>query len=321
MLFFSTTLNEAFELRKEYGGKYFIIFPIFLPDWHVPDERCNEYLSAHGYDVLPGTPRYVSLAEVGYIQFWSDTKNLLQCKGFSAVIPGYDDLLLERSPQLAPVVYRDNGRTLIEQFQQALDSNAEEILIYGWNEYFEGTTIEPTLEYGEFYFELTARIIKKIKEGKRSCITIDLPLQSSMPPKYLNEELEISSQRYQDGIPRWDKDYYLAKFSMISEPFWENEKIVYKNIQVTNVGLKHWDDTIEDFPVLVGIQLLDDSGSVFQEGRGRLGGKTIAPGQSFITSLTLEIKGLGHGVYTVRVGMVCENKFWFSQIMLGDIVL
>ena len=46
----------------------------------------------------------------------------------------------------------------------ALASGAEDVLIYSWNEYFEGSTIEPTEEYGTRYVELTRRVLE---EGAR----------------------------------------------------------------------------------------------------------------------------------------------------------
>ena len=73
--------------------------------------------------------------------------------------PGYDDTQLHRNPQLAPVVKRRNGQHYRTRIQQALATGASHIIIYSWNEYFEGSTIEPTLEYGSFYVDLTRRAI------------------------------------------------------------------------------------------------------------------------------------------------------------------
>ena len=97
------------------------------------------------------------LVAQGYVGFWGES--VRNCGGFAAVIPGYDDSLLERVPQVAPKVSRRDGETLREQFVAAANSRPEHIIIYGWNEYFEGTCIEPTKQYGMEYVELLRSLI------------------------------------------------------------------------------------------------------------------------------------------------------------------
>jgi len=156
------TLTEAwteFEVR----------FPTFLIHWDKVDEAFD----------LPCYPKFVdearsrnitvreSLLPRGYTSFWDCAETPEPFDGFSSVIPGYDDLLLAREPQMAPVIERHGGRTFRAQFEHAVNRGAHDILIYGWNEYFETVTIEPTREYGMEYVKLCRRMIQWAKQDRQ----------------------------------------------------------------------------------------------------------------------------------------------------------
>jgi len=77
------------------------------------------------------------------------------------VIPGYDDHLVPgRRPLLLP---RDNGETYRKVWENALAADPDWILITSFNEWYEGTEIEPSEEYGDQYLDLTAEYVKKFK--------------------------------------------------------------------------------------------------------------------------------------------------------------
>ena len=80
----------------------------------------------------------------------------------STVIPGADNTcvhdftgkpLYDGRP--AVIVERVGGLTFNETWQASLDAGAEWITITSWNELHEGTEIEPTLENGTFYIQLS----------------------------------------------------------------------------------------------------------------------------------------------------------------------
>ena len=52
------------------------------------------------------------LEPLNYFPFWQTTEDLICMNKIASVIPGYDDLLLNRNPQLAKIVGRDDGWTL-----------------------------------------------------------------------------------------------------------------------------------------------------------------------------------------------------------------
>ncbi len=81
------------------------------------------------------------------------------------VIPGYDDTKI-REPGLA--VERYGGRLYRVQWEQAIEADPHWILITSFNEWHEGSEIEPSLEYKDKYIELTAEYARRFKAKKRS---------------------------------------------------------------------------------------------------------------------------------------------------------
>jgi len=80
---------------------------------------------------------------------------------FSAtVLPGYDDTRI-RQPGLA--YPRRGGDTYRETWKAVYESNANWVLICSWNEWHEGSEIEPSLEYGELYLNITAENARRFK--------------------------------------------------------------------------------------------------------------------------------------------------------------
>ncbi|MHC4555678.1 MAG: endo-1,3-alpha-glucanase family glycosylhydrolase [Planctomycetota bacterium] len=81
------------------------------------------------------------------------------------VIPGYDDTKI-RKPGLA--VKRYGGELYRVQWEQAVEADPHWVLITSFNEWHEGSEIEPSLEYKKQYLDITARYAKSFKATKRS---------------------------------------------------------------------------------------------------------------------------------------------------------
>jgi glycoprotein endo-alpha-1,2-mannosidase len=81
------------------------------------------------------------------------------------VIPGYDDTKI-RKPGLA--VERYKTRLYRAQWEEAIKADPHWILITSFNEWHEGSEIEPSFEYKDEYLELTGRYAKRFKAKKRS---------------------------------------------------------------------------------------------------------------------------------------------------------
>ena len=81
------------------------------------------------------------------------------------VIPGYDDTKI-RKPGLA--VDRYNGQLYRIQWEDAIKADPHWILVTSFNEWHEGSEIEPSVEYKEQYIELTAKYAKLFKSKERA---------------------------------------------------------------------------------------------------------------------------------------------------------
>lgn len=82
------------------------------------------------------------------------------------VIPGYDDTKI-RKPGLA--VERFGGDSYRAQWDEAIKANPDFVLITSFNEWHEGSEIEPSAEYGDKYLEITAEMTARFKaQGPRA---------------------------------------------------------------------------------------------------------------------------------------------------------
>jgi len=78
----------------------------------------------------------------------------------ATVCPGYDDRKV-RSP--GTYVPREEGRYYRATWEAALESGADLILICTWNEWHEGTEVEPSVQYGFSYLNLTRVFAERFK--------------------------------------------------------------------------------------------------------------------------------------------------------------
>jgi hypothetical protein len=73
----------------------------------------------------------------------------------ATVMPGYDDTRLPRANKFA--VGREDGAYYARSWQAAISAQPDWIIITSFNEFPEGTYIEPSQAYGAKYLELTAQ--------------------------------------------------------------------------------------------------------------------------------------------------------------------
>jgi len=81
------------------------------------------------------------------------------------VIPGYDDTKI-RKPGLA--VPRHDGRSYRVQWEEAIAADPHWVLITSFNEWHEGSEIEPSREFGRAYLEATAAMATRFKSRPRT---------------------------------------------------------------------------------------------------------------------------------------------------------
>jgi hypothetical protein len=220
--------------------------------------------------------------------------------GCVSIIPGYDDLLLNRGPDGAPVVPRRDGDTLVDHFAFAQQAGATLYLVYGWNEYFEDTVIEPTLEDDGAYARLTAHLIAQVRRGA----PVSLPPHWHSPRKASSATILAGSAGLRpNGIPYWGGDYS-ARI--------EVEEITSQSVRalITNAGRRVWQAASK--PIRLGGRLSDRDGAVVREFRGELGAD-VAAGDTLVATLPFDTNGLAAGDYDLTVDLVWEHRFWFGD--------
>jgi LysM repeat protein len=83
----------------------------------------------------------------------------------ATVMPGYNDLFAQdRSGRFAHD--RRGGAYYRETWEAAMDSAPDLIVITSFNEWLEGTQIEPSISYGNLYLDLTSELSAAFKSGR-----------------------------------------------------------------------------------------------------------------------------------------------------------
>jgi len=82
----------------------------------------------------------------------------------ATVMPGYDDRKTDRVD--AFVRERENGAYYRRCWRGALESGADWVIITSWNEWVEGTYIEPSQRHGDAYLKLTAELSAAFKSAR-----------------------------------------------------------------------------------------------------------------------------------------------------------
>jgi uncharacterized protein YgiM (DUF1202 family) len=81
----------------------------------------------------------------------------------ATAMPGYDDTRLPRGNAFA--VARRGGDYYRETFQGAVATQPEMIIITSFNEWLEGTQLEPSGSYGNLYLDLTRELVSSLRAG------------------------------------------------------------------------------------------------------------------------------------------------------------
>jgi hypothetical protein len=81
----------------------------------------------------------------------------------ATVMPGYNDLVTGRAD--AFVRDRAGGDYYRHCWEGAIQSNADMVIITSFNEWLEGTQIEPSVTYGDFYLNLTRELGDRYRSG------------------------------------------------------------------------------------------------------------------------------------------------------------
>jgi hypothetical protein len=129
---------------------------------HQNHAHIAQFQALHQYDV------YAPIRDNNYFEtFWRVKQN---CKEHNqifvaGVAPGYDDTVVRDGN--APFD-RENGEYYKARWNDAISLKPDWISITSWNEWHEGTEIEPSVEHGDLALVQTKQFIQEFKSGKFS---------------------------------------------------------------------------------------------------------------------------------------------------------
>lgn len=83
----------------------------------------------------------------------------------AGVSPGFDDIGCWGWGQGPRKVDRDGGHTYRYRWEQVLRTNLPVVMVPTWNDWAEGTVIEPTVEFGTDYLEMTRQYTARFKRA------------------------------------------------------------------------------------------------------------------------------------------------------------
>jgi len=81
----------------------------------------------------------------------------------ASVVPGYDDTLTGRRD--STVISRAEGALYRSQWTNASNFSPDVVLITSFNEWYEGTSIEPSKEWGMLYLQITRESIARTEDA------------------------------------------------------------------------------------------------------------------------------------------------------------
>ena len=121
-------------------------------------------------DCFDGLFRYGAFLDGAVLALYPELSQLVHAYGESkqfvaTVGPGFDASRYWGFS--SPYIPRDEGRYYRFTWEQTLKARPDGVFIASWNEWGETTAIEPALEYGYLYLDLTAEYVSKLAQAHR----------------------------------------------------------------------------------------------------------------------------------------------------------
>jgi peptide/nickel transport system substrate-binding protein len=150
VVFIGNTVNES------YLGAFEGFYTYVYITTH-PEDDGRTYYTHYGRQLMVG-PKKMDIDDA-FSRAYSGMEVPLELKTFFiTVVPGYDDTNV-RSPGL--VRDREEGELYRRLWRTAIGLDADSVIITSWNEWHEGTELEPSKEYGFYYLNLTRVYVER----------------------------------------------------------------------------------------------------------------------------------------------------------------
>ncbi len=141
---------------------------VFIGD-RISEEAAKIFDGVHTYNIT-GRTKGMSVEQIrawGRATFPEWVKTAGGGISCLTIIPGYDDTELDR-PKPRPTTDRHGGETYRTLWREAIAANPDWVLITSFNEWHEGSEIEPSVEDGDRELETTRRFAPQFLKGRAS---------------------------------------------------------------------------------------------------------------------------------------------------------
>ncbi|MBV9463613.1 MAG: discoidin domain-containing protein [Verrucomicrobiae bacterium] len=145
------------------------------PDWIL----VREHVEPSFWGSARGGFEWVG--EAGYHDWIGKTAGELKAKKrldlfIPGVSPGFDSSGVSgwSDGQTHPIIDRENGEYYVKQWDRAIGLKPELVQIITWNDFQEGSVIEPTFQFGNQYLDATERMVEKFNGRKAEVSDNDL---------------------------------------------------------------------------------------------------------------------------------------------------
>ncbi|MAF10942.1 hypothetical protein CMK11_10885 [Candidatus Poribacteria bacterium] len=201
--------------REAHGGDFLLIADGYQEGYARVFDGVHTYnIAGWAADLDPDALRDSSRAAFGDAVRLARSRERISC---ITVIPGYDDTKI-RTPGLA--VDRQNGSTYGVLWEEAIAADPDWVLVTSWNEWHEGSEIEPSYEDGDAYIRLTAEYTTRFAEAPRSdpatAATGESQHVEALRERYAGTRIAVLPG-YESSVVFWLADAGLAISEVTSE--------------------------------------------------------------------------------------------------------
>jgi len=158
----------------------------------------------HLYSIAWAEDVHATLNDWGYRIRRYNAQNGTDKLWVATVMPGYNDLKTGRAN--AFVREREDGQFYRDMWQAAMDSGADWVVITSWNEWVEGSQIEPGVSYGNLYLDLTRELAARFR-AQAGTLALDTPTLTPSPSPTVDiTTTQVASLSYTPTVtltPTW----------------------------------------------------------------------------------------------------------------------
>jgi hypothetical protein len=150
------------QVRHDNPGGVVLIADSFAPDYVAEFDGASTY-NITGQTQHKTPTEVAAWAHVAYPKMVASAQGKISTV---TIIPGYDDSHVGR-PSPRPVTDRYGGETYRALWQEAIVVHPDWILITSWNEWHEGSELEPSVQYGSAILDETAAFSRQFLSQKK----------------------------------------------------------------------------------------------------------------------------------------------------------